>query len=384
MFVQAEAILALEAAASSLARPGLVALNIVTSPYGGYFGGWLRRGGATVHEVEAEAGRPVAVAAVQAALEALPRVDSWRWCMRKRRAAFSIRCRRSRRWRRRAARCWWSMRSPRSAGTRSMSMRSASISASPVRKRRWAGRPGCRSSVSAAPGRRWQSRPGRLALEPVAARSQGQLAGPRPWRVPGMPSALEFWALEAALDRVEAETLPQLIIRHRLAAEATRGGLIALGVGLWAPQTAEASNLVTTTSVAPVPRSGGSHRILAPVWGAWCPRNSARPAIGCCGWNHTGTNADPASVIANVVAYGNGTPPAQCELRRRQSCRDSSPNPRNCWGIEAFVSHARSTFALNSGLTRDRLIGNGPHPLMSNQWAGPRSAVTFDIALNNG
>ena len=43
VFVQAEAILALEAAAASLGRQGLAAVNIVTSPYGGYFGAWLRR-----------------------------------------------------------------------------------------------------------------------------------------------------------------------------------------------------------------------------------------------------------------------------------------------------------------------------------------------------
>ena len=53
VFVQAEAILALDAAATSLARPGLIALNIVTSPYGGYFGHWLRLGGAKVHDVAA-------------------------------------------------------------------------------------------------------------------------------------------------------------------------------------------------------------------------------------------------------------------------------------------------------------------------------------------
>ena len=75
VFVQAEAILALEAAATSLARPGLIALNIVTSPYGGYFGHWLRLGGAKVHDVAAAGGQPITVAAVAQALAALPQVD---------------------------------------------------------------------------------------------------------------------------------------------------------------------------------------------------------------------------------------------------------------------------------------------------------------------
>ena len=74
VFVQAEAILALEAAATSLGRPGLKALNVVTSPYGGYFGRWLQRAGAEVITVEAEAGRPIVVDAVEAALAAHPDV----------------------------------------------------------------------------------------------------------------------------------------------------------------------------------------------------------------------------------------------------------------------------------------------------------------------
>lgn len=59
LLIQAEAVLALEAAATSLARPGLKALNIVTSPYGTWFGGWLEKGGATVRNLTASPARPV-------------------------------------------------------------------------------------------------------------------------------------------------------------------------------------------------------------------------------------------------------------------------------------------------------------------------------------
>ncbi|MGF6760287.1 aspartate aminotransferase-like enzyme [Paraburkholderia sp. GAS33] len=44
VFVQAEAIPALEAAASRIVRPDIMVLNIVTSQYGTHFGAWLRRG----------------------------------------------------------------------------------------------------------------------------------------------------------------------------------------------------------------------------------------------------------------------------------------------------------------------------------------------------
>ncbi len=70
VFIQAEALLALEASAISLARPGIRALNIVTSPYGAYFGAWLRRGGATVEELTASPGQPIRIDAVSAALDA--------------------------------------------------------------------------------------------------------------------------------------------------------------------------------------------------------------------------------------------------------------------------------------------------------------------------
>jgi aspartate aminotransferase-like enzyme len=75
VFVQAEAILALEAAASSIARPGIVAINIVTSPYGAYFGAWLRRGGATVHDVISQPGQPVAMEVVRGRADALDQID---------------------------------------------------------------------------------------------------------------------------------------------------------------------------------------------------------------------------------------------------------------------------------------------------------------------
>ena len=52
--VQGEAIIALEAVAASIASPDVVALNVVTSPYGKLFGEWLRRGGSAVTDLAAE------------------------------------------------------------------------------------------------------------------------------------------------------------------------------------------------------------------------------------------------------------------------------------------------------------------------------------------
>lgn len=69
---QTEAVAALEAVTASLARPGLKAINIVTSPFGAWFGGWLRRGGAEVVTSSAEPARPIDAKAVTAAFDAHP------------------------------------------------------------------------------------------------------------------------------------------------------------------------------------------------------------------------------------------------------------------------------------------------------------------------
>lgn len=72
LLFQTEAVVALEAVTASLARPGLKAVNIVTSPFGVWFGGWLRRGGADVVTLAAEPAGPVEAEAVAAAFDAHP------------------------------------------------------------------------------------------------------------------------------------------------------------------------------------------------------------------------------------------------------------------------------------------------------------------------
>jgi aspartate aminotransferase-like enzyme len=70
-----EAIVPLEGIARSLGSPGITALNIVTSPYGRYFGRWLADSGATVVEIVAPDGEAVSVDAVAKALESNPDIS---------------------------------------------------------------------------------------------------------------------------------------------------------------------------------------------------------------------------------------------------------------------------------------------------------------------
>lgn len=70
-----EAIVPLEGIARSLGGPGITALNIVTSPYGRYFGRWLAASGAAVVEIEAPEGEAVRVSAVANALDSNPEIS---------------------------------------------------------------------------------------------------------------------------------------------------------------------------------------------------------------------------------------------------------------------------------------------------------------------
>lgn len=70
-----EAIVPLEGVARSLGGPGITALNIVTSPYGRYFGAWLGASGATVVEIVAPENEAVKVEEVAQALGANPEIS---------------------------------------------------------------------------------------------------------------------------------------------------------------------------------------------------------------------------------------------------------------------------------------------------------------------
>ncbi len=70
-----EAIVPLEAVAKSLGAPGTTALNLVTSPYGRFFGAWLTEGGARVLKIEAEPGSPVTPEQVAGVLDAHPEIS---------------------------------------------------------------------------------------------------------------------------------------------------------------------------------------------------------------------------------------------------------------------------------------------------------------------
>jgi aspartate aminotransferase-like enzyme len=248
VFVQAEAVLALEAAATSLSRPGLVVLNIATSFYGTTVGAWLRRAGAAVHHLESAPGRPITRSAVAKALDDLQRVDVVAWthgesstgvvnplddiaALARSKGALTL------------------VDAVASAGAHALDLDAIDVAIIGPQKA-FAGPAGV--SMVACSARAWAHM--QECATPDA--SLLSLTGiKRDWldrgrgALPGTPPALEFWALDAAIARAEAEGLEPIIARHRAAALATRQALRDLGVTPWIEDDSHASHLATTIAV---------------------------------------------------------------------------------------------------------------------------------------
>ncbi|MCX5517309.1 aminotransferase class V-fold PLP-dependent enzyme [Kaistia defluvii] len=307
VFVQAEAVVALEAVAASLAKPGLKVLNVVTSMYGDYFATWLRRGGAVVENVVAEPGRPVDLAVFQAALDAMAEVDVVVLVhgeaangvlnplpeiaeSAKARGALLV------------------VDAVASIGAHQFEVQTLGIDIAVIGPQKGLGGPAGLSAISVSEAA-WA----KIAEEPALRLSTLSLLDLKEkWldlgadALPGTPAPLEFWALDAALDRIDAEedAIETVIERHQLAARATRAGLRALGVPPWIEDDGSASALVTA---APVP-AGVEPQALVDASGGF---EGAAISLGVGGvehllvrLNHTGIRAAYRPVLANVVAYG--------------------------------------------------------------------------------
>ncbi|EJC83926.1 serine-pyruvate aminotransferase/archaeal aspartate aminotransferase [Rhizobium leguminosarum bv. trifolii WSM2297] len=302
LLVQAEAVVALEAVAASLARPGLSALNIVTSPYGGWFGRWLRRSGAEVADVVAEPGLPVEIEAVARALDAAPGVDvlalvhaeSASGILNPLPEILALA---------RARGIVTVVDAVASVGGHEVDVDELGIDIAVIGPQKALGGPAGVSALSVS-GRAWD-----LILHDGAPRdSILSLADLKSWvdggrrSLPGTPAPLEFFALEAALDRIKAEGMENVVARHALAASATQAGLTALGAAAWVP-AAKASNLVTAV---PVPEALTPDALIAAAGrlGVELTEGVGTAPARLVRLNHTGPRASFQTVLSNVVAYG--------------------------------------------------------------------------------
>jgi aspartate aminotransferase-like enzyme len=244
---QAEAILPLEAAARSVARPGTTALNIITSPYGRSFGRWLREGGTGVIELEASVGRAIDPDLVRQTLDSHPDISVVSFVHVE--AISGVR---------NDAALISAMAHERGAIVILDAV--ASVGAHEVPIDKWgiditvlapqkalAGPAGI--SIAVVNERAWRV----LGDSPIAPR--GTILSLLDWKenwldtdrsvVPTILAPLEVLALEATLERVSNEGLASVIRRHEAAAAASRAGARALGLVPFVDD-ADAAVIVTT------------------------------------------------------------------------------------------------------------------------------------------
>lgn len=313
LLIQGEAVVALEAAATSLARPGFRVLNLVTSPYGALFGFWLKRGGAAVENLAAAGGLPVDVEAVATALTSgrydalalvhaelatgilnpLPEIAA----LAKAHGALLI------------------VDAVASLGGHGFAVDALGVDIAVIGPQKALGGSAGLSAIALSP-RAWDRilLPGgpQDSILSLADQKRLWLDRGRP-ALPGTPSSLEFWALQAALDRVEAEGLGSIEQRHRRAANAAHAGLAALDLEPFVPFE-RASRLVTTMRP---PK--GIEAFLALPRELGLSRGVGRAGEALLRLNHTGPRADEAAVSAMLeavaVALGRAPDAVQTAVR---------------------------------------------------------------------
>ncbi|MBD9704395.1 pyridoxal-phosphate-dependent aminotransferase family protein [Streptomyces caniscabiei] len=250
VITQGEALLPLEGAIRGAAGPGTTALNVITGPYGQTFGNWLRDCGATVVDLAVPFHTAVTAGQIRDAFAEHPAIDFVSLVH---------------------AEAATGNTNPvaeigevvREHGALFYLDAVASVGAEPVLPDAWGvdlcvigaqkamGGPAGVSAISVSE-RAWA----RMAANPRAPRRSylSLLDWKERWIDGGRrallhaPAQLEMLALEACLERIEAEGLGTVMSRHASAAAATRAGALALGGGLepYVREAADAAPVATT------------------------------------------------------------------------------------------------------------------------------------------
>ncbi len=302
LLIQAEAVLALEAVATSLAHPGLKALNIVTSPYGTWFGHWLAAGSADVVNLTAPPALPITVEAVKAELDRHTDIDILSLvhaesasgilnpleeiaALARERGILTI------------------VDAVASVGGHALDVDRLGIDIAVIGPQKaLAGTAGLSAiSVSSAAWTLLQhDKAPRISMLSLLDQKEQWLDLGR-HALPGTPAPLEFFALQAALDRLEAEGIVEVQKRHELAQHATRAGLLALGAQLWVPDPV-ASALITA-AVLPEDIDRRTFLSRRNIAGADITAGVGPDTERLVRLNHTGRRASEEAVLANLTAF---------------------------------------------------------------------------------
>ncbi|MER5769900.1 pyridoxal-phosphate-dependent aminotransferase family protein [Streptomyces sp. NPDC001985] len=309
VITQGEALLPLEGCIRAGARPGSTALNVVTGPYGQTFGNWLRDCGAAVVDLEVPFHTAVTAEGIERALAAHPEIDFVSLVH---------------------AEAATGNTNPvaeigevvRRHGALFMLDAVASVAAEPLLPDAWGvdlcvigaqkamGGPAGVSAVSVS-ARAWE----RFAANPAAPRRSylSLLDWKERWIDGGRkallhaPAQLEMLALEACVERIEAEGIEAVTARHRAAAAATRAGATALGGGL-EPYVREARDAAPVATTLRAPAGTDASALVARALAA----DPSLPLIAGGGAlakemirvNHYGTDATRGAVRSSLAALG--------------------------------------------------------------------------------
>ncbi|MFJ8940911.1 pyridoxal-phosphate-dependent aminotransferase family protein [Streptomyces sp. NPDC102365] len=307
VIMQGEALLPLEGAIRGAAGPGTAALNVITGPYGQTFGDWLRDCGATVYDLAVPFHTAVTADQIRDALAEHPEIGFVSLVH---------------------AEAATGNTNPvaeigevvRAHGALFYLDAVASVGAEPVLPDAWGvdlcvigaqkamGGPAGVSAVSVSE-RAWA----RMAANPAAPRRSylSLLDWKERWVDAGRkvllhaPAQLEMLALEACVDRIEAEGLETVMARHAAAAAATRAGALALGGGL-EPYVYEASDAAPVATTLRVPAGVDASEVVAAALAV----DPSLPLVAGGGAlassmirvNHYGPAADPVVVEACLTA----------------------------------------------------------------------------------
>ncbi|MFH8660135.1 pyridoxal-phosphate-dependent aminotransferase family protein [Streptomyces afghaniensis] len=309
VIMQGEALLPLEGAIRAAAGPGTTALNVITGPYGQTFGDWLRDCGATVVDLAVPFHTAVTAEQIRQAFAEHPEIDFVSLVH---------------------AEAATGNTNPvaeigevvRAHGALFYLDAVASIGAEPVLPDAWGvdlcvigaqkamGGPAGVSAVSVSE-RAWA----RMAANPRAPRRSylSLLDWKERWIDGGRkallhaPAQLEMLALEACVERIEAEGPDAVMARHACAAAATRAGAVALGGGL-EPYVYEARDAAPVATTLRAPSGLVASELVARAL-------QADPAVPLAAGggalakemirvNHYGADATPGAVRASLAALG--------------------------------------------------------------------------------
>ncbi|HWI71865.1 MAG TPA: aminotransferase class V-fold PLP-dependent enzyme, partial [Baekduia sp.] len=306
VLVQAEAILTLEAVARGIGAPGRVCLNVVTGPYGALIGEWLAQAGAEVVELAVPLDRAVRPEEVERALAARPdcavvavvHAEAATGVVNPLAEIIGVA---------RAHGALTIVDAVASAGAHAVDVEGLDLDICAFGPQKGlGGPPGV--APTAISDRAWEAL--RTAPAPWRSSSLSLLDWKERWlepgrvAIPGTPSPLEMYALEAACERLAEETLEASFARHARAAAACRAGVVAMGLQPWVADPAEAVGICTTVRVpfgvdpAPLPSIARERFGVALLAGAG-PLASQLVRI-----DHMGSGATPGAVRAALAALG--------------------------------------------------------------------------------